>query len=281
MKLLAFCFALSSGLCMAETLSTQIHSVEKVPGTQSSLIKFTNGRVAILENSDSALVSAKSAVGKGVIAEVNGKNDLVSLSVQKDFLLEDPEPTPAPVVREPKPVYEPTVLNGYAEVEAMFNRLNLRFKPVSECSDRAHTWSYDEFTKNGIKSKKIFVFFTASYINRNGFKWWFHVAPMVSVNENGTVQDRVLDYQYTDRPSLIKEWTDKFVFSKRECKYTDRYSEHDHNPQTEDCYYMVDSMYYHFPGELQNIEELGKYRTQFSEYEVKGARQRAFRTGDL
>lgn len=281
MKLLAFCFALSSGLCMAETLSTQIHSVETVPGTQSSLIKFSNGRVAFLENSDSALVSAKSAIGQGVVAEVNGKNDLISLSVQKDFMLEDPEPTPAVRLAPVKPSYEPTVLNGYGEVEAMFNRLNPRFKRVSECSDRAHTWSYDEFTKNGIKSNKIFVFFTASYINRNKFKWWFHVAPLVNVNENGTIEQRVLDYQYTDRPSLVKEWTDKFVFSKRSCKYTEKFSEYDVNPQTEDCYYMVDSMYYHFPAELHNMELKGTFRTQFSEFEVKSARQRAFRTGDL
>lgn len=281
MKLLAFCIALSSSLCMAETLSTEIHSVESVPGTQTSLIKFTNGRVAFLKKTDPALASAEGAVGQSVVAEVDGKNKLRSLSLMKINVLEDPQTTPVVIVVPPKPVYEPTVLNGYGEVEAMFNRLNPRFKRVSECSDRAHTWSYDEFTRNGIKSKKVFVFFTASYINRNGFKWWFHVAPLVSVNERGSIVDRVLDYQYTDRPSTIREWTDHFVFSKRECKYTEKFSEYDVNPQTEDCYYMVDSMYYHFPGELQNQETKGTYRTQFNEYEVKGARQRAFRTGDL
>src|SRR5690606_15063954 len=110
------------------------------------------------------------------------------------------------------------------------------------------------FKRSGTKSNKVFVLFTASYINRNKFKWWFHVAPLVEVNESGSIQSRVMDFRYTDRPLPIKEWTDVMVFSKRPCKVTTKFSEYDINPQTEDCYLMVESMYYRLPGDIYNQE---------------------------
>lgn len=254
----------------AETLKAKIHALENVG--QKTLVKFDNGRVAwSTKNVD--LVA-----GQTVTAEINDKSDLVSVAPALELVSEVSDEKS---FTEERPVFEPTVVGGYDQAVALFERLDAKFRRVSECSDRAHVWSYDEFKTNGIKTEKVFIFFTASYINRNNFKWWFHVAPLVSVNEGDAVQKRVLDYRYTDGPKTIKEWSDLLVFSKRDCKMTTKFSEYDVNPQTEDCYMMIDSMYYRLPDELSKQETAGTYRSSFNDYEVSGARFRAFRKGNL
>lgn len=265
--ILLSCFLLSQG-AFAETLTAKIFSLENVG--QKTLVKFDNGRIGWTDQSSDL------EAGQTVKAEIGNENQLLSFSsapsapeaVEKSFFSE-------------RPVFEPTIMPSYESVAEMFERLDPKFRRVSECSDRAHVWSYDEFKNSGIQTEKVFIFFTASYINRNKFKWWFHVAPLVSVMENGVVQKRVMDYRYTDGPRLIKEWSDMMVFSKRECKMTTKFSEYDVNPQTEDCYMMIDSMYYRLPDELSKQETAGVYRSSFSESEVSAARGRAFRKDNL
>lgn len=271
-KVVFLCCLLFSQTGFAETISAKIFGLEKVQNKRM-IVKFDNGRVAWSDE------SLDLVPGQTLRAVIDEKNKLSSFSVDKDFIDED-----APVMKiltAERPEFTPTVLNGYSEVEAMFNRLNPKFTRLSECSDRAHVWAFDEFKNRGISTEKVFIFFTASYINRNNFKWWFHVAPLVTVNEGGTLVKRVLDYRYTDGPKLIKEWSDSMVFSHRDCKMTTKFSEYDVNPQTEDCYMMIDSMYYRLPGDLSNQETLGVYETSFNSVEVAGARSRAFRKGDL
>ncbi len=256
---------LLSNFTLAETMKSRLHAVD------SSHLRLENGRVVFLtqKNTD----QFDSQVGNEVEVVTNEQNELVSMkslgSSSHRKLLSLQEGT--------KPPFTPTVLAGMADVNAMYDRLNPKFRRISECTDRAHVWAFDEFKANGIMSQKVFIFFTASYINRNHFKWWFHVAPLVSVNGS---EPRVMDYRYMDHAGTIKEWTDMLVFSKRDCKMTDRFSEYDVNPQTEDCYMMIDSMYYRLPGELASMEQ-GIYRSQWNESEVRGARSRAFREGEL
>ena len=123
---------------------------------------------------------------------------------------------------------------------------------------------------------KIFVLFTASYIDRVRFKWWFHVAPMLTVNEGGKIERRVLDYMFAHRPLTVREWTNQLVFSKRPCLPTTRFSEYDVNPQTEDCYLMDAPMYDWTPTDLRNQEMQGKYKTEFSQGEIRAAYSEAF-----
>ncbi len=87
----------------------------------------------------------------------------------------------------------------------------------------------------------------------------------------------VLDYRYKDRPVSIKEWTDLMVFSRRECKITTKFSEYDVNPQTEDCYMMIDSMYNRLPADLKAKENVPPiYRDRWLEGEVNNSRATAF-----
>lgn len=255
---------LASAGIQAETFTGRIHSVE------DGMIKFENGRVAFLD-SKAVDLSPKQLVK----VEIDEKSSLISLEKKSDItppdmkLLEDPAPTTPPV-------FEPTVIQGMDEAWNIFNRSNPNWKRISECTDRAHVWAHDEFKLNGTKSKKAFVFFTASYINSVRFKWWFHVAPMYTVNDRGTMKELVMDYRYTDRPMTVKEWTDQFVYTKRSCKVTTKFSEYDVNPQTENCYLIFESMHYKIPGEIHEQETSGRYKTTTSESEIRAARGYAF-----
>jgi hypothetical protein len=172
-------FILSLGLVswssLAETFSSRVHSIDPRYG----FVRFENGRVGFLDEEETSNKSATSAYSDLVDAQVRVNLDSTS-EIQRVEVLTPASQEKTLVSQVNPPPYEPTILSSLAEVEAMFERLNPDYKRVSECSDRAHVWSYDEFKKNGIKSQKVFAFFTASYINKNRFKWWFHVAPMVN-----------------------------------------------------------------------------------------------------
>lgn len=268
MKYLALIVSLVNLSAHAEVLRSGVHSVE------GNLIKLANGRVVFMENNKS-LLNTQEMSDKLVEFHVDHESRLLSHKI----IGEAPENKLLELLEEvTPPAYEPTLIPSLAEAEAIFNRLNTDYKRRSECSDRAHIWAWEEFKNHGIKSEKVFAFFTATYINRTGFKWWFHVAPLITVQtENGPVK-MVLDYQFKTRPVPVKEWTDMMVFSKRECKMTKKFSEYDVNPQTEDCYMMIDSMYYRLPGDLHAQELQGQYRISFDPSEVKATYRYAFKT---
>lgn len=251
-----------SPLLLAEIIESKIHSIEE------GFIKFENGRVAFIENENNDLkpedyIEAKIDENSNLIslkkAEHQKENDKHVLS----FMEEDSK-------------FIPTIVSNMKEAQKIFDRSNPYYKRISECSDRAHVWAHDEFKKSGTKSMKAFVFFTASYINSVRFKWWFHVAPMYKVRDEGIIKDIVMDFRYTTGPMTVKEWTDQFVYTKRPCKVTNLFSEYDVNPQTENCYLMFESMHYKIPMELHERDTLNKMRTKTSDTEIKASYQLAF-----
>jgi hypothetical protein len=262
-RLIFFPFFFASFGVFAETIKSEVYSVG------DGMIKFQNGRVAFLTNSGNEKTIKRS---DHLIAEVDEESNLlgfkkidrVSLASNKNFQFEEP------------PLFEPSVVEGSEEANHIFNRSNPFYKRISECSDRAHVWAHDEFKKTGTKSMKAFVFFTASYINSVRFKWWFHVAPMYRVKVGDEIKELVMDFRYTDRPMTVKEWTDHFVYTKRPCKVTTKFSEYDVNPQTENCYLIFESMHYKIPGEIHDQELSGRYKTETTENEVKASRRLAF-----
>lgn len=267
-----FLIALFSVPALAETLTDKIHSV--VETETGSIVRFANGRVGFL--SPDLTEDVKNISGSEVQVEIDRNQEIRQLNVVKSapafydvYLKND-------LLQEP-PAFEPTVISS-AKMNEIYRSMNPNFKRLSECSDRAHVWAWDEFKRSGVKSQKAFIFFTASYINRVRFKWWFHVAPMFTL-ENG--QKMVTDVMYKDRAVTLKEWSDMQVFSKRDCKMTTKFSEYDVNPQTEDCYMIFESMYYRLPGEIHDQELRGAYRSEWNESEVNGARSRAFHPGRI
>lgn len=248
----------------AEILRSQVFKYEE----NHNHVKFSNGRIA-----KAGKINFKDLVGKTVEVNISEKNVILNhkvlyippLEMSFNFL----ENTPAS--------FEPSVLPNLDAAQEMFDRLDSDYIRRSECTDRAHVWAFDEYKKHGINTMKAFIFFTASYINKNNFKWWFHVAPMIKVNENGKIVDRILDYQFLDRPVTVKEWTDLQVHTKRDCKVTTKFSEYDVNPQTEDCYMIYESMYYRLPGDIYAQELRNEFKSSFSESEVNFARKTGFK----
>lgn len=259
-KLLFFGLILTSSLAHAEIFKSRIHSIE------DNIIKFDNGRVAFQD-----LKSFDLAPDDYIKAEINEQSTL--LSFKKIPTLDNPGLKQLALLPEEvtPPLFESTVVQGMEEAWNIFNRSNPYYKRVSECTDRAHVWAFDEFKKSGTKSKKVFLFLTASYINSVRFKWWFHVAPLYSVNDNGVMKELVMDFRYSPGPQTVKEWTDQFVYTKRPCKVTTKFSEYDVNPQTESCYLIYESMHYKIPGEIHEQELSGRYKTATSDSELKAA----------
>ena len=264
MKVFLMCICLIPIQLKAEVLRSQIYKFEE----NHKLVKFTNGRVA-----NAGKINFRDLIGKNVEVNLTAQNVIQKYKVlhmppvEKDFSFFENTPSP----------FEPTVLPNSRAAQEMFDRLDADYIRRSECTDRAHIWSFDEYKRSGISTMKAFIFFTASYINKNNFKWWFHVAPMIKVQENGKIVDRILDYQFMDRPVTVKEWTDMQVHSKRDCKVTTKFSEYDVNPQTEDCYMIYESMYYRLPGDIHAQELRNEYRSSFSESEVNFARKTGFK----
>ncbi len=265
MKNFIVCCLISTALpAMADVVRSRIHSVEKINGKY--LVKFENGRVGF---SSLGVFS-----GTTVEAKLDHNNSVISLqSIEKPN--EKIKSVTAIESRE-APVYEPTILPDLNAATKIFKRLNPNYKRASECTNRAHVWAHEEYKKNNLKSMKVFVFFTASYIDRVHLKWWFHVAPMVAVKEGDKIERRVMDFMFTRQPLKVKEWTDQFVFSKRSCLPTTKFSEYDVNPQTEDCYLMDGPMYNWTPTDFHNEEMQNIYKTDFSQGEIRAAYNEAF-----
>lgn len=174
--------------------------------------------------------------------------------------------------------FKPSIIGSETKAKNLFNKMNSDFKPNAETSDRAHVWASEVFKKTGLKSQKVFIFFTMNYINRTGFKWWFQVAPAFVVNVNGKKELKVFDYTHASEPLSVKQWTDLFISSKRPCRLTEKYSEYEDTRFSEECFVIVDSMYYQLPGELSAKETSGRVVTEFNHKNIEISKQRAFPT---
>jgi len=235
----------------------QIHSVGESSGDEPVIVRYTSGRVALVDKNKAEKLRTLQAF----------RYERSTLKSFTSFLTEEPP-------------YTPSVIS-MGEATNLFNRMNRNYTRKSECSDRAHVWTHDEFTQSGLLGQKAFIFFTDAYIKRTGFKWWFHVAPMYDVQTGSGVQKMVFDYMYKNRPVPVSEWKNMMVHSGRECVTEFNFNDYDAGAdQSQDCYMKFTNMYYHFPAEI-GAKENGTYRTSFDEGEVSSTRARAFNSGSL
>lgn len=267
MKLAIIAYLFFTSSLYAEILHDRIHSIERIENSSEYLVKFENGRVAFVQRVGS--------LARGHLIE--GRLD--KQSNLREYKTLETEPTPTPRSLEPETAeYVPSVLTPQ-QLADFWNNLKTDYKRKSECSDRAYVWAFEGWKKHGYQFEMAYAFFTASYINRHRFKWWFHVAPLVTVNMGDRTEKMVIDYLFHDRPITIKEWTDLMVFTKRDCKVTDRFSEYDVNPQTEDCYFMSSSMYYRIPAQLVDLENKNIQKLEFNASEVRMSYRLGFESG--
>lgn len=150
-------------------------------------------------------------------------------------------------------------------------------KPNTQCFNRAHYWAKYMKDYFSVDSMKVHVFFTNRYMREVSKKWWFHVAPMVELNN----KLMVLDNTFFKRPVSLKDWEKRFtrkmyrrgVPADYRCRVIENVSDyHDEkNQENEYCNILVSSMFYWGPVEIEQMEKSGVLASEFKAGEVKTA----------
>lgn len=246
----------------------QIDSIDYGKSNQDHLLKLTDGRV-IFVPPESGLISRKTNYeGAPVELEIDDEQTLITISTLPDEIEKNVEERAVP-----GKMMNQTDLPSEEEATRIFRGMNRSYYSDTECTDRAHVWTYEEMNKNNLISRKVFLFFTNTYIRRYRYHWWFHVSPYVLVLGS----ERVMDRRYTSGPRPMKTWTDIFIRSKRNCPVnTYRYYQENKNGP-EHCVLVKADMYYRLPLHVRNLEDSGIVKTNFSLSEVNFS-YRAFRT---
>jgi hypothetical protein len=272
MKLLPLLIAFFSLSVHAERLTTKIHSVERSPDKHKPhFVRFENGRVGFIRNSDKSTMEAILASKKEWLeVELDSKSNLKGASVVAAPKGMDESVTEL----KSRVTYEPTNLATLDQATTAFRKMRTDWQrwSGSQCYNRAHVWSYEEFQRTGLKSMKLFMFFTRSYIWKYNYKWWFHVTPMTYVAGVPMTMDRM----FMKGPAEVKTWSDKFIISKRNCPVIYRYTDYSQHQDTEHCYLHPASMYFWQPRDLERLEQTGFEKTQFVRSDINWAYDEAF-----
>lgn len=269
MKLFFCVLCLISLTAFADVL--RIDSIDRgVNSDEPDHVYLSDGRVGIVPDNKSTFPEELLRVGAFVEITLDKNHNIIKMSPAKRPKLNSLE------IPGEKEEYSPTIVSNLSEVNSIFRRMNRGWQRDSQCYNRAHIWNYEEFQKSGLKSKKVFIFFTRKYIRDYNFYWWFHAIPTVLANSEGNVVERYLDPRYARSPLTRKTWTDIFVRSRRDCPVVTRYSDYRNNQESEHCYLHFSSMYYWQPRDLERFERTGYEKKSFIRSEVNHAYWEAF-----
>lgn len=107
--------------------------------------------------------------------------------------------------------YVPTTVASMEVAQKYHREARRGWTEDAQCFNKGTVWSYEWWRKHSLKSMKLFIFFTRSYIRRYNFEWWFHVAPYIHVMHEGKVVERMMDIKYTSKPLPFKKWSNLFM----------------------------------------------------------------------
>jgi hypothetical protein len=260
----------------AQEFSTQIVDMDFGDGQRDEVLVFLgNGLVAKLNSSKNNFLS----MGE----ESFHQNRWYSFKLDEKRFITEAQEIPAPFnsfyksqfFSLPPETYVPTTVSSM-KLAQTYHREARYYPKESQCFNRALVWSYEWWKKHSLKSNKLFIYFTRSYIRRYNFEWWFHIAPYVHVLENGKVVERVLDVKYTSGPRKFQDWANTFLKNDAPCTVITKYSDYADYPYTGDCYFQRTHMYTYQPADLQMYEAWGYSKDQFNMDEVRGAYLEAF-----
>tara|TARA_Y100000768_G_scaffold388955_1_gene389262 strand:- start:11309 stop:12226 length:918 start_codon:yes stop_codon:yes gene_type:complete len=162
------------------------------------------------------------------------------------------------------------------QVNSLFQSLNGNMRRKSQCYNRAHVWSWELYrisrSAGRIQTGKMWLFFTRKYIREYDYKWWFHIAPYLTVQG----QARVIDRTFTNGPLDERSWTNIFMQNNAACPSVSRYTDYENNQNAAYCYTIKTSVYYWQPWQIEGLEKNGQVRDQWQSYEVKKAYKNAF-----
>jgi hypothetical protein len=152
-----------------------------------------------------------------------------------------------------------------------------RYNPKdSQCFNRAQIWTYEWWRNHSLRSNKLLIYFTRTYIRRYNFEWWFHIAPYVHVMDNGKVVERVLDVKYGRGPMEFQKWANLFLRNGAPCPVITKYSDYADHPYSGECFFQRTHMYTYQPADIQMLEAWGYNKTNWNMDEVRQAYLEAF-----
>lgn len=195
--------------------------------------------------------------------------------------LEIPSPSPESdpgQELDPMTDFEPNDVESLDLADEMFGALKKRSKWFTQCFNRAHIWARQMHKDYGVKSQKILIYYTKKYRREVSKKWWFHIAPMITVNGEKYVMDR----EFTNQPVTDESW--ESIFTKKmkkknigprnyRCAQIKNISEYydEANMNNEYCNIQLTSMYYWEPNDMEKLEEKGIQKTNWVNWELKAA----------
>jgi hypothetical protein len=275
--LVAILLQIFSFQVLAEKIRGQISSLDIGVNGQEHLVKLSEGQVAFIDFSQKALLDqiVKSFKRKDWLEFTLGsKNTLQSIKIIAPQFFYDTTDH-ATLIRSAEDPYRPTVMT-LTNAKSIFSKMRKDYQQKSQCFNRAHIWTYEEFIRSATNMNKVFLFFTSRYIRSHHFGWWFHVTPMVFVGGTKQSNWKILDRRYTKGPINSKTWTDIFIRTKKTCKVVNKYSSYHEHQQSQDCYMIPVSMYYVVPSDIERLESTGEERIGYEEVEVEYAEWEAF-----
>ena len=268
---LFFSFAL-----FGATYKTQIHSIERGYKGEPHLILLMDGHVAFLEKSSKSLLDElqKSLENEEWIeVTLDEKLNLVSYKILNRLLY-----TPNSILPTSDNIlfsYEPSILT-ITEARSVFKNMRRDYPDDSQCYNRAHIWTYEEFNRKSVYSNKLFLFFTTKYIRAYRYHWWFHVTPMVFMGGTDQSNWRTLDRRYTIEPLLTKTWTNIFMNNNALCPVVYNYSDYRNHQSDQWCYLIPTTMFFWQPRDIERLERTGYQKSSYISSEVDYAYWEAF-----
>jgi hypothetical protein len=258
------------------TIQTRVVGIDQaeVPGQDHLVMLSNDGRVGFLSPSNleilqTLLMGVPQNTEFAVTLDANHY-----ITAVKALTSPKPEAASSSQAFHPLDVaenYTPTLVANDQVLNAIFAELNPNWSSDTQCYDKAEVWSYEEFNKRNLHSKKVFLFFTSKYIREFRYQWWFHVSPFVLVNENGVTHEKVIDETFLATPTDIDTWTQIFMQPKMPCPSVDHYSDYANHQNESYCYVIKTSMYFWQPKDIQALESGTPAKTSFPAFDVKTA----------
>mgnify|MGYP001584775013 CR=1 FL=1 len=314
-------FAMAASSQASEVLRTRIHAVQPGVNEQAPLqvLATQDGRVYDVASSDTALVeSLRKAVSEQIVVDLHLAEEVrvqevtevpsAELAQYSDELLEAQMAEVEKLLFPIPDWYQPTILASRAKVDELFQSMNRRTANHSQCFQRANYWTFNMYLNQGVKAMKVFLFFSNAYRAldpdepddyrhlgispaRDGapdHRWWFHVAPVVYVQEEGepSPTEFVLDpgFSVIRSPLLMKDWTDVFVDTHKACpvigNYSIRQADEDEWIRDRDvykrrlyrrehCWVRIVPMYTYNPADVERADSTGVPIRSWSTFAMK------------
>lgn len=271
---------LSLPLLANTSLTTQIHDVDYGFNSHDEiLVLLTSGHVAKVKQENRSFlerfVSMKSAKKSWYKVTMNQDRYITNLELSKAPTEEVEKNKLFSSMAIDDEGYVPTTIADVATAKKYFREA--RYNPKdSQCFNRAMIWTYEWWKNHSLRSGKILIFFTRTYIRRYNFEWWFHIAPYVHVKDGDKVVERVMDRKYSSGPLEFGKWTNIFMRNDAPCPVITRYSEYADYPYSGECFIIRTHMYTYQPADLQMYEAWGYKKDAFRMDEVNAAYLEAF-----